>query len=171
MNSKIESEINYRLTEYQRCRIAFSGKMGAGKSTLAKKIMEKYPQFKTYSFASGVKKVATEIFDMKEKNRELLIQIGNKMRDIDPDVWAKNAIREMENYDYCLVDDLRYPNEAKFLQEAGFLLVKLDIDPETQKKRLQNAYPNTWEKHLEFQNHFTEKGLSNDTFDLILQGK
>ena len=152
-------------------KIAIHGPMCSGKTTISDIIKEYDNSYKTYSFGLKVKYIAKDLFDMKGKDRSLLINVATKMREIDPDVWAKNAIREMENYDYCLVDDLRYPNEAKFLQEAGFLLVKLDIDPETQKKRLQNAYPNTWEKHLEFQNHFTEKGLSNDTFDLILQGK
>ena len=59
-----------------------------------------------FSFASGVREVARNVFGMT-KNRELLIQIGNKMREIDPDVWAKRVIREADNHPFCLVDDLQ----------------------------------------------------------------
>ena len=156
--------------DYGVCRIAFSGRMGSGKSTLAQKIIETYPDvdFKVLSFASGVREVARNVFGMKTKNRELLIQIGNKMREIDPDVWAKRVIREADNHPFCLVDDLRYPNEAKYLQEAGFTLVRLDISLDTQQKRLQNTYPDTWKSHLEYQHHFTEEGLDDSLFEVSI---
>lgn len=173
---KLESpcSIRQRVSDYHRCRIAFSGKMGAGKSTLAKIIQDYYSKhdynFKIFSFATGVKEVATDSFNMdnNKKDRELLIQIGNKMREIDPDVWAKRVISEVGEEDFCLVDDLRYPNEAVCLKEEGFTLIKLRISPELQEKRLRETYPETWKKHLEFQNHFTEKGLVDDVFDYIL---
>ena len=166
--------IRQRVLDYRRCRIAFSGKMGAGKSTLAKMIKDYFKEqdcdFKIFSFATGVKKVAIDFFNMdpEKKNRELLIQIGNKMREIDPDVWAKRVISEVGELDFCLVDDLRYQNEARYLKKAGFTLIKLRISHELQEKRLRETYPETWEKHLEFQNHFTEQGLVDDLFDYIL---
>ena len=90
------------------------------------------------------------------------------MREIDPDVWAKRVISEVGEWDFCLVDDLRYPNEAEYLKKNGFTLVKLRISPELQEKRLRETYPDTWKKHLEFQNHFTEQGLADNLFDYII---
>ena len=170
-------------------RIAFGGRMGAGKSTLAREISQFYAargvNFKTDSFAEGVREVARDLFGMTRKDRGLLISIGNKMREIDPDVWAKRVVRGfdggneggggMEGGDgevgggekYCLVDDLRYPNEARYLREAGFILVYLDVDRETQLERLQKTYPSTWKDHVEYLDHFTENGSGID-FDLIL---
>ena len=166
-------------------RIAFGGRMGAGKSTLAREISQFYStrgvNFKTDSFAEGVREVARDLFGMTRKDRGLLISIGNKMREIDPDVWAKRVVRGFDGGDegggdgevggekYCLVDDLRYPNEARYLREAGFILVYLDIDRETQLERLQKTYPSTWKDHVEYLDHFTENGPdSGIDFDLIL---
>ena len=45
------------------------------------------------------------------KDRSLLTSIGQKMRDINPDVWVNYVIKQTEGIQYCLVDDLRYQNE------------------------------------------------------------
>ena len=49
---------------------------------------------------------------MKHKDRSLLITLADKMRDIDPDVWAKlHVIKQTESKQYCIIDDLRFQNE------------------------------------------------------------
>ena len=60
-------------------KIAITGKMYGGKTTIAKYIMEKNNNFIKLSFADKVKEIASDLFDMKEKDRYLLQSIGTKM--------------------------------------------------------------------------------------------
>ena len=140
-------------------KIAIAGKMASGKSTLANLLVEK-EQFRKFSFATGVKHVATQVFGMTIKDRDLLIQIGNKMREIDPQVWIKYLLREAENTEKVVVDDLRYPNEYIALRNAGFKIIYLNISNEEQLLRLQKTYPSTWQEHVKQKEHFTETQLS-----------
>ena len=71
--------------------VAFYGKMGAGKSTLANALKNYYINVrqdcyyypKTYSFGAGVKKCAKDYFDTEKKDRDLLVGIGMKMREVN----------------------------------------------------------------------------------------
>lgn len=47
-------------------RIGITGKLCSGKSKLADIIKQKYSFFEIKSFASKIKEIATDIFDMKE---------------------------------------------------------------------------------------------------------
>ena len=68
-------------------KIAITGKMCSGKSTLARIIKETNSNYVIYSFGQKVKDVAKDLFNMKEKDRSLLTSIGTKMREIDYEVW------------------------------------------------------------------------------------
>ena len=149
-------------------KIALSGNMGSGKTTLAHYLCQHYP-FVRHAFADQVKWVAREVFDMREKKRELLIQIGNKMREIDADVWVNCLLRACQKDTWVVVDDLRYPNEWKALQQAGFITLKLDITPHLQQQRLRQAYPHTWQEHWDHRNHWTEHQLADSCFDQIIK--
>ena len=52
-------------------KIAISGVMCSGKTTISNYLIEKY-NYKKFSFADDIKKYAVEIFDMKNKDRKLL---------------------------------------------------------------------------------------------------
>jgi uridine kinase len=65
------------------------GKMCSGKTTLANYILSKNPNYKKFSFADKLKEIAKDLFFMEKKNRNLLINIGTKMREI---VIKKNII-------------------------------------------------------------------------------
>ena len=87
-------------------RIGLMGKMASGKSTLAARIMKKYPNIKKLSLAEPVKEIANNLFNMKDKDRHLLQQIGTKMREIDPDVWVDTLLRKINDCDNIIVDDV-----------------------------------------------------------------
>ena len=128
-------------------KIAICGKMASGKTTVAQSL----EGFQVLSLAGEVKRVGRELFGMKDKDRPLLQQIGMKMREIRESVWLDVLIREsnrQELYGYSVVcDDVRFVNEAKTLKENGWVLIKLDIDDDLQKKRLQNTYPDDCKIH------------------------
>ena len=47
---------------------------------LANHIMRTFPGYQKYSFAKRVKELCVELFDMKGKDRELLITFANSMQ-------------------------------------------------------------------------------------------
>ena len=75
-------------------KIAIIGKMCSGKTTLANKIIGYYKyrgiNILKRSFSDKLYEICRNLFNMKDKNRELLQQVGTKMREIDKDVWIKS---------------------------------------------------------------------------------
>ena len=144
-------------------KIAIVGKMCSGKSTLSNKIIKYYKRFgiklEKRAFADKVYELARDLFDMKEKNRLLLQQIGTKMRDIDNDIWIKYTLKNLpEN---VIIEDCRYINEFKYLINNGFIIIKINISKKKQLYRLKKTYPNTWENHINNLNHESEVSLDN----------
>jgi adenylate kinase family enzyme len=141
-------------------KLAITGKMGSGKTSIAKYLVEKY-NFTKFSFADDVKLYATEIFDIniKIKDRKLLQQFATKMKEIDENIWIKrldNKIKDIDISDNIIIDDLRYPNEELYLISNGFKILKLDIDTELQNNRLKNTYINDFDIHIECKKHDSE---------------
>lgn len=138
--------------------IAFAGKAHSGKSTSKQALIDlvkaKYPQFQVVpiSFAAKLKDVAKDLFGwdgdkevyfnldkdntpVKDRGRNLLINIGQHMRDIRPTVWADYAAQEIDDWiknsggrlDYIFViDDLRFKNEMAVLEKYNLIKVKLE---------------------------------------------
>jgi hypothetical protein len=156
-------------------KIAITGKMCSGKSSIANFLVEGDNRFKIYSFGKKVKDVAKDLFDMKEKDRTLLVSIGTKMREINPDVWVNYVIKQTEKQTHCIVDDLRYQNEYEALSKAGFKIIQLKLDPQIQENRIKQVYPNNFEDHLKNINHISEKNdfqwLEKDNPLIIDSGK
>ena len=97
-------------------KIAILGKMCSGKTTLCNQIDDHFTDMDhitiiRLSFARKVKDIAIDLFGMssdpKKKNRQLTVDIGTKMREIDPNVWANYTVRESDKHEYVLIDDLR----------------------------------------------------------------
>ena len=153
-------------------KIGICGKMASGKTTIAENltVLEDYG-FTIISMAGEVKRVGRELFGMTKKDRPLLQQIGMKMREIRESVWLDAVINEAENHDDAVCDDVRFVNEAYNLKDAGWLLVKLEIDDELQKSRLQSTYGDDWEVHWNNRTDASEAEVDKiplDWFDLII---
>ena len=58
-------------------KLAFIGKICSGKSFLSKQIADIY-DCKIFSFASKLKEIASDLFDMQQKDRKLLQDLGEK---------------------------------------------------------------------------------------------
>ena len=142
-------------------KIAIYGKMCYGKTTLANIIKEIDDKYIIYSFGQKVKDIAKDLFNMQNKDRTLLTNIGTKMRDIDPDIWAKYVINKCKDNDYCIIDDLRYQNEYEYCLKNNFKIIELILPEELQKQRIINLYPDNYENHFLNMWHESEKGLYN----------
>tara|TARA_B100000035_G_scaffold303258_1_gene301668 strand:- start:11 stop:532 length:522 start_codon:yes stop_codon:yes gene_type:complete len=139
-------------------KIAISGPMCSGKSTIAKLIKKFNNEYEIYSFGNEIKNIAYELFDMKEKNRSLLINIANKMKDIDKDVWAKHILRKTKNNHNCIIDDLRFQNELELLIKDDWHFIVLNMDINERKQRIKNEYPTNYQDHFNNMNDISETG-------------
>jgi hypothetical protein len=154
-------------------KIAIVGKMCSGKTSVANYIQSIRPEYKLFSFAMGVKDVAYTYFQMPRnpemKNRSLLISIGSKMREIDPDVWVKYTHSLTKQYDFCIIDDVRFSNELDTLVNDNWKLIKLNVSRDTQIERLKKLYPHTFKDHIYNIDNETELHLQYYTnYDLII---
>src|SRR6056300_515505 len=119
-------------------KIAISGKMCSGKSYCAKMIRQKYNNARIFSFAGKLKQVTHDLFFDKftyvggnehtiqqlHKNRRLYVDVGQRMREIDPMVWINHVIKDSNDSNFSIVDDLRFKNEMVALQENGWKIVR-----------------------------------------------
>ena len=105
--------------------VLLSGKMGAGKDTLAKILQQKY-NFKVYHFADKLKKILLQVgWDGKkdESGRMLLQNVGNAVRAYNQDAWVDILFKEIisdiieEGYDRICIADWRFKNEYNSLKE------------------------------------------------------
>lgn len=155
-------------------KIAITGKMCSGKSTIANFIKAQDNNYQIFSFGKKVKEVATDLFQMdpEKKDRTLLTSIGTKMREIDPDIWTKYIIHQTKDIEYCIIDDLRYQNEYEYLIKNNFKIIQLLVSPEIQEERIKKIYPDNFQDHLNNRNHISEKNefhwTDNHLPDLII---
>ena len=75
-------------------KIAITGKMCSGKSTIANMIQQLDNEYDTYSYGQKIKDIAVDLFNMRNKDRTLLINIASKLREIDEDVWSKYIVEK-----------------------------------------------------------------------------
>ena len=153
-------------------KIAIAGKMCSGKSTSAMYFQKLNNRFQIFSFAKKVKEIAVDLFGMTNKDRTLLTSIGKKMRDIDPDVWANYTVKETQNCEFAVIDDLRHFNEYRILKEQGWKIIKLEISDQLQEQRLLSiSTPEQFQNHQSNKNDISEQQIVNSDdgiFDLVI---
>ena len=89
--------------------------------------------YRLYSWA-GVKRKEHYEINPKERTvvlpllgitvRQLWINVGNHMRQYDPNVWVK-ALLTRPGVDVMIIKDLRFPNEVQNVKEHGGNIVKV----------------------------------------------
>jgi len=126
--------------------IGLCGLKGSGKTTLAQELV-KIHNYHRLSFAQplrdGLRAMGvpdtflydhkqTPIPDMGGKDARWLLQtLGTEWGRvlITPDIWVnclRNRYRRLnENGQRCVIDDVRFDNEAKFITEAGGVVVEV----------------------------------------------
>ena len=142
-------------------KFAIHGPMCSGKTTISEIIKKHDPDYKTYSFGGKVKDIAKDLFKMDGKDRSLLINVASKMREIDHNVWVKYVMDEIENdnKDNCIIDDLRFQNEADHLKDWTF--ISLITPQDIRIKRITELYPENYKDHIKNMGHISETGNLN----------
>jgi hypothetical protein len=126
--------------------VYITGKQRAGKDTMGD--MLRFYGFSTYSLSDGIYEIAKKYFKMKTKNRGLLINIGEKMREIDPAVWTNYTLDKIKNDELPVITDVRLPIEAEILKQNGYIGIKIKASQPIRAER--EGY------NPEFENHETE---------------
>lgn len=127
--------------------IGISGKARSGKDTLAD-VLSLALDWATAAFAdalkvewykqSGLPPSEPGIIEAVDREklkcadvRQQLIYLGQKRREEDPLYWVKRVDISRP----CIVSDVRFPNEAQYLIENGFFMVRIEATPHTLTKR------------------------------------
>tara|TARA_Y100000768_G_scaffold386759_1_gene375971 strand:- start:659 stop:1174 length:516 start_codon:yes stop_codon:yes gene_type:complete len=141
-------------------KIAIHGPMCSGKTTISKIIQEYDNDYRVYSFGLKVKEIAIELFGMEGKERSLLINIANKMKSINSDVWINYVLKKIEDEksEKCIIDDLRFQNEADNLENWTVIHLVTPLDVRVQ--RIRDTYEN-YEDHLKNMGDISEIGGLN----------
>jgi len=100
-----------------------------------------------------------------KKDRELLQKIGQQFRQIRNTVWVDLLLNQVQglndttNCEMVICDDMRFQNELTALKDDGWFTIRLTVDEEEQKRRLEKAYGDGWATHWENRNEISETDL------------
>ena len=151
--------------------VGISGKKKSGKSSIASLVVQSLNErgLKTgqRAFAGPLKELVIKLFNAprecvygsdEQKSqmspfgktwRQILQDVGEGMRQIDPDVWIKAAFNptDLYGFDVVIFDDTRHPNEANRMDET-YRLTRWNgvIDNHISETALDN-YAHTWTVH------------------------
>ncbi len=170
--------------------IGIAGKAGSGKDTLADYISTRYG-YKKVAFATSIKEALNHLFgwEMEQWNerewkerllpgfnvspRHLAQTLGTEWGRnlIGPDFWIKILARRLVYP--CVISDVRFPNEAKFIRENEGLLIKIHRTSEDRKT--EEVHPHAseqldFEAGVLFENSGTIQDLY-DSFETYIWGK
>jgi ATPase subunit of ABC transporter with duplicated ATPase domains len=151
--------------------IGLTGFKGCGKSTVAE-ILEERMGYKIRSFATPIKDMLKvmgltheELYDpeLKEKvmpdfgksPREIMQLLGTEFARnmLSKDVWVTALMRQLNDEDNYVIDDVRFPNEAAAIHARGGKVVRV-VRPADPSKA---------------DNHISEQGLNTEQIDYELQ--
>lgn len=152
---------------FNKMKIAVTGKICSGKSTFANIIKDKL-KLNKYSFADNVKKYAKELFDMSYKDRKLIQELAEKLKEIDNDIWIKQLDKNIKDKDNIIIDDLRFENEYNYLRSNKYFIIKLLIDKNQQIKRIKELYKENANEHIERLEHISELNIDKLDADLVI---
>lgn len=110
---------------------------GAGKDVARLYLEEKYG-FKGFSFADKIYDIARDVFNMNQKNRALLINIGEKMREINPYVWINYTFNIANKYKNVVISDMRKIEEYEAAIGNDFFPIRIVCDRNIAIQRIIN---------------------------------
>jgi len=136
-------------------KLCLIGKLRSGKSTAADYLTLFY-DFHPFAFADPLKRYMHEIFPhvpREPKPRALYQAFGQKLREIDPDVWINLTMRRIDEYlrmypcecggsalkPRVVVTDCRQRNEHDRLRAEGFVFIRINADDELRIRRALEA--------------------------------
>lgn len=151
--------------------IGLTGFKGCGKSTVAE-ILEERMGYKIRSFATPIKDMLQamglsreELYDPEAKEkvvedfgkspREMMQTLGTEWGRmlVSSDIWVTALMRQLNEEDNYVIDDVRFTNEAAAIHARGGKVVRV-VRPADPSKS---------------DNHISEQGLNSEQIDYELQ--
>lgn len=156
---------------------AFIGKFASGKGLYADELIRSLKSefhidiYKVPSFSAKIKEIAAELFDEDlAKDRTVWQRLGNMMRQIDKQVWAKVLIRKIVNERALtfVVEGFRDSEELRAFRDRfpEMIVIRIDTDPEKRMEAYKNKYGHYPTK--EQVEHDTEKAIDTMPADVVL---
>jgi len=159
----------------EKLKLAVYGKTRSGKSSVCQVIHDYFSEGKNqhceiFDFSDNLKKSLNVIFpylDRQVKHRTLLISLGQKLRELDEDVWVKALEYNINNTkaDIIIVTGVRQPNEYNFLKRNNFIFIKVEAST---PDRIQRCIANNDNFNIENLNDNTEKHLDKFKYDYLI---
>jgi hypothetical protein len=167
--------------------IGFSGKMGTGKSFYSQYTVDLLrqqghqvlelgfgDQIKINTLVRGDDKLTrVNVYDKKDDYSRSLLQIEGteRGRAFDKDIWIKYVsewiyLWSRRGIKHFVISDIRFPNELEFIKSFKDSYVFRIQAPSRNLKRLSEEYSSDVVSRI--QNHPSETGLDNASFDCIL---
>lgn len=148
--------------------IAIAARQRSGKDEAALYILNKIPG-KLLKFADPVYdimyKIQTLLKIPLEKDRNLLRAIGDWGRNKDENFWVNALFNRMllfHNY-HVVISDARYFNELKECKRNGFIIIKIETDPEICIARGASIEPHSSEVDMDLYEDYDYVITNNGT--------
>ena len=150
-------------------RIALSGKICSGKSTVARKLQKYLKDSEIHTFSTPLKSIVKLLFKNKISRKHLTV-IGQALRDVDEDIFV-NAVFDniIQKKNFLIIEDVRYKNELAKCKFENFLTVRLNISENAQRERSIKRNGTDVTEETNFL-HKSETDLDNSQkdFDLVI---
>ncbi|MHA1990052.1 MAG: AAA family ATPase [Candidatus Hodarchaeales archaeon] len=120
----------------KRWLIGITGRMGSGKTTIAKQMIALKGNAELYSIGQKIKNITFEL-DLPFK-RDVLQNTGDFFRSFDQLVWINYLMKHIEKQKNlgAIIDDIRYSVEGEYLRSNNFILVRAVSSSENRRKRI-----------------------------------
>lgn len=158
-------------------RIGLSGKMASGKSLVAQYLVYQHG-FWELAFADKLKQITADLFPQycHKKDRWLMIQVGECLRELDPMVWVRYLLKDVGLLLYeigegevdIVVSDVRFLPEYQALKRFGFTLVRMKASRESRLGYIRQADP---DMPLVLLDDPSEKVLDDMPFDYVIDNE
>jgi ribokinase len=162
-NLSFNNAINKQILKMKKLpNIALFGQMGSGKSTLAHNLVNELG-YKKISIGQNIKKIAKDLFPdlilSPPQKRVILQKINQFAMEIDPEIWVKKALSDLNEDDGpFVIDDARHITDFSLLKKMNWLCFGLLCPEKIRKQRIQlrdNYLP-----IKEILNHSSEKDIA-----------
>lgn len=148
--------------------VVIVGKMRSGKDTLAKMMVDKYG-YSEFKLSTGITEIIEKLNLQREgkKNRHAYQHIGQRIRDLDEDVWCNYTDRLIKESgkSQIVISDVRQENELEFFREQGYAVIKIVSD---EVNRVQRVSESGDEVDWHDFNHETELSVDKLEYDLLI---
>lgn len=172
-------------------KIGIGGKMGAGKTTVAKYLVHEY-SFRRYALADRIREIANKIrlqqpieaakmlqellgiglylemfrFAMEcegKSDRWILQRLGTDIvRSYDEDAWVRYLLELIGDKPFVVIDDVRFKNELQYLKDRDYVTIWVNSNIRKERLMARDGYVDGLE-------HSSELQLDESMFDYVIE--